>query len=66
MDDEGIRTLAAAVVKQAATDVYTQRGSGQRSGEHDVRNGGLDLYFAILDIDMAPEYFIKRARRGKK
>lgn len=62
--DESAKRLASAVLVQTVTDIRAQGGDG--SATYDVKNGGIDLYLAIMGMDMDGQEFLDHAkRRGK-
>lgn len=64
--DESAKRLACAVLVQTINDIRAQAGIIQSSAECDVQSGGIDLYLALMDVDISPQDFIARAKRGSR
>lgn len=60
--DESAKELAAAVIRQAATDLRFGSGVQRKNAEFEIRRGGLDIYLGLCGIDMTGEEFIKKVK----
>lgn len=59
--ENGIKRLACAVLKQAAYDA-AQGGEMYKQTKSEVLRGGVDLYIAVLSLNLSRTEFIKKAK----
>lgn len=57
----GIKRLACAVLKQAAYDT-AQGGKLSQQTTSEIMRGGVDLYIAVLNLNLSKSDFIKKAK----
>lgn len=57
----GIKRLACAVLKQTAYDT-AQGGKLSQQTTSEIMHGGVDLYIAVLNLNLSKSDFVKKAK----
>ena len=63
--DKCYKTLAAAVLRLCAKDIYSERNKIHSPAESDIKSGRCDLFFDMLDLPITKEKFIELSKIGK-